>query len=65
MSRCKSCNKILSEGEMLGNKEDGSPEDTCYVCKGKSYDQYNYTDDKEYSHHDLQEGLSSSKNYRE
>ena len=65
MSRCRSCNKILSEGEMIGTLEDGSPEDTCYVCKGKAFEEWSYIKDKEYNHHDLQEGLCASKNYNE
>lgn len=32
MSRCRCCDQVLSQTELLGSSPDGSPETMCYRC---------------------------------
>ena len=59
--RCKSCNRVLSEHEIKIN-EDNILEELCNSCKGSIYDFYSYTDDHQFEHEGLEEGMSVVKN---
>jgi hypothetical protein len=55
MSRCKSCNSVMSDEDMLRKFPDGSFSDLCGDCHEESvnviYD--NYTEPEEYNEHTL------------
>lgn len=48
-SRCKACNEILTEQELVGIKYNGEPEDLCYTCKNWSSDETEQETDLKYS----------------
>lgn len=64
MSRCRSCNRKLFEVEMSQKKvnDPDSYEDMCNICKGAASSQYNYTEEKQYHHSDLVDGMTPQKN---
>lgn len=56
MSRCRSCDALLSDMDLLLTQDDGSPEDLCKVCRDIVYtiDEY---EEREYAFHGIEEGL--------
>lgn len=56
MSRCRSCDVVLNDMDLLLKQDDGSPEDLCKVCRDVVYtiDEY---EEREYAFHDIEEGL--------
>lgn len=60
MCRCVCCDAELNYIDLRLTKEDGSPEDLCYICRSE----VNNIDEpmpKEYMFEDLQEGVTSAK----
>lgn len=54
--RCRSCNALLNDMDLLLKQDDGSPEDLCKVCRDVVYtiDEY---EEREYAFHGIEEGL--------
>ena len=73
MSKCKSCNTKLYEAEMCRRKYIGRDpesfvlvlldeyEDLCNRCRGLVRETFTYSEDKQYEHANLVEGLTEAK----
>jgi hypothetical protein len=61
MSRCRSCDVVLSNGELLKTKEDGSPEDLCNICNHIVFLDVNdlFMEYREYQFGDITDGYES------
>lgn len=63
-TRCKACNTVLYDLEMTQKKEDEDGnfleyEDMCNKCKTLSQSEFDYVEDHEYQHPDLEEDLNT------
>ena len=65
MSRCRCCNKILSDAELLASLDNGEPEDMCYTFLGHTYKKFEYTTEHTYEHEYLKDGMTEPRNHRE
>jgi len=65
MSRCKSCNVVLSGTELTKTKDDGSFEDLCNACNYIVFLDVNdlYIEHHEYQFGDITEGSIGIINY--
>jgi hypothetical protein len=59
MSRCKCCDRMLSEIDVKTVQPDGSEEDMCMRCVGHSYSEFCYTYDHEFVMETAREGITS------
>lgn len=68
--RCKSCNVILFDTELSQKIEDEEGnflgyEDLCNRCRNHSMSEFDYVEDHEHIHNNLEEGLFFGSFYRE